>query len=158
MKRRLSAVLALAALLTQLLLSARATGAVLTVRAPGRTIKAGESFAVTVELAGNPGFCAAQFTLTYDRNKMTCTSAAASGLLGGVRSAANANAAGGAAIAAASALPVAGDGELARFQFTARADLKNIAFSLANFALTNESSAAIPCTVVGATWTASETP
>lgn len=124
------------ALLTALILAAlvpqgaRAAGTEISVNAPSGSIRAGESFTVTVDVSGNPGFCAVQFILAFDQDALSCSSASSGTLLTGVLSAVNPEADAGAILGAASVDPVQGDGTLGTFQFTAKKDLENPGFRL----------------------------
>lgn len=106
--------------------------------APADLPRAGESFTVTVDLTGNPGFSAVQFTLPYDQEAMECTSANTGDLLKGALAAGNPAADEGAIIAAASLSEIQGDGRLAVFTFAAKRDLTALDFSLADVVLADE--------------------
>jgi len=49
-----------------LMVSALAVNTALTIKTPATIPKAGETFAVTVDISGNPGFSSLGFTLTFD--------------------------------------------------------------------------------------------
>lgn len=110
----------------------------ISINAPAGTIQAGDSFTVTVDLSGNPGFCAVQFTLAFDQDTLTCTDASTGNLLQGMLSASNPEADTGAIIAAASVDPVQKDGTLGTFRFTAKEDLSNPSFRLEEVLLADE--------------------
>lgn len=135
MKRLFTALLLTAALL---LSAPAASAASLSVNGPPGSVRAGESFAVTVELEGGEMFCAAQFTLAFDREEMECVEAKPGPLLQGMLSAENPDAPEGAIIAAASAEPVRGGGVLGTFRFTARADLESPRLTLRDVLLGDE--------------------
>lgn len=115
--------------------------------APADLPRAGESFTVTVDLTGNPGFSAVQFTLPYDRDAMECTSANPGTLLKGMMAASNPAADTGAIIAAASVYEIQGDGQAAVFTFTAKRDLPSLEFSLINVELANGEDEVLDTTV-----------
>lgn len=125
----MSMMLALLLLLT-LPTAAAAAGTKLTVKTPTVLPKAGETFIVEVDISGNPGIAAAQFTLTYDKASMTCSRAMLGSVLSGMLSATNPDATTGAIIAAASADEASGDGALGVFTFTAKKDLTAWDFSV----------------------------
>lgn len=135
-----------------------ASGAVLAVKTPATIPKAGETFTVTVEIAGNPGLCSVQFTLAYDKDLMTCTKADEGTILDSMLSVMNANARDGAIVAAASAEPATGDGDLAEFTFTASRNLTEYGFRLAETVLSDARGTDIPFTVTGAELVEPETP
>lgn len=135
MKRLFTALLLTAALL---LSAPAASAASLSITGPPGSVRAGESFAVTVELDGGEAFCAAQFTLAFDREEMECVEAKPGPLLEGMLSAENPDAPEGAIIAAASAEPVQGGGVLGTFRFTAKADLESPRFTLKDALLGDE--------------------
>lgn len=129
---------------------ARAAAAELRVNAPEALPKAGETFTVTVDIAGNPGFSAVQFTILFDSGTMICSDAAAGPLLSRALTATNEEAPEGAAVAAASSKPVNGDGQLASFIFTAKQDITANDFRVKINALTNELGESVAYTVKGA--------
>lgn len=122
--RKISAWLLAAALALTLLPTAfAADDAVITVHVPDGGVRAGDTFTVTVDISGNPGFSAAQFTLTYDHDALECTGIGIGDVLQGMMSATNPDARGtGAIVAAASVNESTGDGQLATFYFTAKQD------------------------------------
>lgn len=111
---RLLALFVLAALLT---LPASAAGTALSIHAPETLPAVGETFTVSVEISGNPGLCAAQYTLTFDRSVVACESVSVGTVLAGTLSATNPKAAGGAIVAAATVTPAEGDGAIGEFTF-----------------------------------------
>lgn len=135
MKRQFTALLLTAALL---LSAPAASAASLSVTGPPGSVRAGESFTVTVEMDGGEAFCAAQFTLAFDREEMECVEARPGPLLEGMLSAENPDAPEGAIIAAASAEPVQGGGVLGTFRFTAKTDLDSPRFTLKDALLGDE--------------------
>ncbi len=151
MRRYLGAWLLTAALILSLLPAmALAADTTLTVKTPENLPKEGEAFTVTVDITGNPGLCAVQFTLAYDKNRMTCTDAEEGGLLDGMARTTNPSAADGAVLLAASTSPATGDGTLGTFTFRAEQDIDEFAFKIANVVLTDANVAAVAYTVVGA--------
>lgn len=135
MKRQFTALLLTAVLL---LSAPAASAASLSVTGPPGSVRAGESFTVTVEMDGGESFCAAQFTLAFDREEMECVEARPGPLLEGMLSAENPDAPEGAIIAAASAEPVQGGGVLGTFRFTAKTDLDSPRFTLKDALLGDE--------------------
>lgn len=143
--RRLMALLLLLPVLLLLLPGAGFPGQTeLTVMTPETLPKAGEEFLITVEIGGNPGLCAAQFTLAYDRSAVSCTAADAGEILSGTLWVSNPAAPAGAVIAAASTDPAEGDGTLAEYCFTALTDLTEWPFALAAVSLADTENADIP--------------
>lgn len=98
-------------------LSALAAGATLRIDAPDTLPAVGETFTVTVEITGNPGLCAAQYTLAFDSQLVSCESAQMGDVLSGTLSAANPSASSGAIVAAATITPATGDGTIGVFTF-----------------------------------------
>lgn len=129
----------------------RAAGTELRINTPETVPKAGETFTVTVDISGNPGFSAVQFTIPFEKDVMTCTRASTGALLRGSLSATNNDAPEGAVIAAASAGPMKGDGQLAAFTFTAKRDLTRDDFRIREIVLSNEKGEDLAYTVQGAT-------
>lgn len=125
----------------------RAAGAVFCIAAPEALPRAGETFTVTVDLTGNPGLAAVQFTLAYNRAAVACTGAAAGPLLEGSLSATNPAAKTGAIVAAASAQELRGDGRLASFTFTVKEEGADPGFRLEEVILTRADGAEIPHSV-----------
>ena len=130
---------------------ASAADTVLTINPPGTLPKAGQSFTVTVELSGNPGLTAVQFTLGFDTGAMSCTKAKIGEALSGTLSATNPSAPLGAAIAAASVDPISNDGTVASFSFTAIRDLTEMSFTLQEVLLSDAAGNSVSFTVTGGT-------
>lgn len=108
----------LAALLAAALsLPAAAEGTSLIISAPETLPAVGETFTVTVAISGNPGLCAAQYTLAFDASVVRCESASVGELLRNTFSAANPNGKDGAIVAAATVTPATGDGSVGVFTF-----------------------------------------
>lgn len=107
-----------------------AGGAVFEVRVPRTLPRADDVFTVEVALTGNPGFAAAQFTLAYDKAKLTCLRADLGELLRGTVSVTNPDASDGALIAGATLTPVTADGVLGEFVFRAKTDLDELDLTL----------------------------
>lgn len=118
-RSRIPLLLLFALLLSLALPAAASEGCSLRIEAPA-SVQAGERFTVRVLLDGNPGLCAAQFTLQYDSAALTCTSCEAGEVLSRMLAAANPSASGGAAIAAASTTASTKDGALGVYEFLAR--------------------------------------
>ena len=94
-----------------------AAGTSLKIDAPASLPAVGETFTVTVDISGNPGLCAAQYTLTFDGTVVECVSASVGDVLRGTLSATNPSASDGARVAAASVDPATGDGSIGVFTF-----------------------------------------
>ena len=142
--------LCLVVLLLTALLPVSAAGTVLEIKAPSAQPKVGETYTVTVDISGNPGLCAAQFTLTYDKSALECVSADLGKVLKGALTATNPNASDGAIIAMASATPMKGDGTLGEFTFRVKKNAAANSFALADVVLTGDGSN-ITFTVTGGT-------
>ena len=150
MKQRWRAGLLAVAMAISLSVPAWAESAVLTVKPPGEAVKAGETFTVEVDLTGNPGFDAVQFTLGFDDSVMDCTSARIGGLMDGSIGAANPDAADGAIVAAASFSTISQDGTIAQFRFTAKQDISDYRFTFSDAFLVSQGEE-VPYTLSGAT-------
>lgn len=114
MKRKLVGVLLALSLLC---VPAYAADAALTVDAPDTLPAVGETFTVEVDLAGNPGFSAAQFTLAFNSSVVDCQSVQLGSVLSGMMSATNPDAAEGAIVAAVSTGTVTKNGTVGVFTF-----------------------------------------
>lgn len=115
--RKFTRSLLLMLLTLALALPVRAAETSLRIDAPETLPAVGETFTVTVEITGNPGLCAAQYTLAFDSQLVSCESAQVGEVLSGTLSATNPNASGGAIVAAASVDPARGDGSIGVFTF-----------------------------------------
>ena len=109
--------LLLVLMIAMLSLPAYAAGTSLKIDAPASLPAVGETFTVKVDISGNPGLCAAQYTLAFDKTVVTCVSASVGDVLKGTLSAANPDAADGAIVAAAATSPAKGDGSIGVFTF-----------------------------------------
>ncbi len=109
--------LLLVLMIAMLSLPAYAAGTSLKIDAPASLPAVGETFTVKVDISGNPGLCAAQYTLAFDKTVVTCVSASVGDVLKGTLSAANPDAADGAIVAAAATSPAKGDGTVGVFTF-----------------------------------------
>ena len=114
---RAAAALLLAAIILLPGLPARAAETTLTVTVPETLPAVGETFTVTVDLSGNPGLCAAQYTLAFDQSVLSCESAQVGDVLRGTFSATNPQGPEGAIVAAATTTPVTKDGTVGVFTF-----------------------------------------
>jgi hypothetical protein len=112
-KRILAAALALCLLLA-VMPAALAAGTTLTLQTP-ETPAVGESFTVTVAIAGNPGVNAIQMTLAYDKSVVNCTKAQIGSVLKGALSVTNEKAHNGAKVVAASVDALDSNGTIATF-------------------------------------------
>lgn len=127
-----------------------AESAKLTVKAPEAVPAVGEEFTVTVELSNNPGVCAVQFTLAYDKSKLECTAASTGLLLNGMLAVANPDADTGAIVAAATTDPIEDDGIIGAFKFVLKDAVETLDFAIADVTLKNQNSEDIPYEVIGA--------
>lgn len=136
MKKRFPALTLLLTLL--LCVAVRAAEPRLEVRPPAAPVGAGQEFAVTVDLTGNPGVQTIQFALAFDHSLMECVAAEVGDI---TRKAdiriAEADTPSGAAIAAASMQPVTGDGTVGLFRFKAKESLSNFHFSMENISISD---------------------
>lgn len=117
MKKRISVLLALVLALALVPVPAFAAGTTLTVDAPDTLPEKGETFTVTVDISGNPGLCAAQYTLTFNKSVVRCESVTLGSVLEGMLSATNPDAEKGAIVACASPDAKSGDGTLSEYTF-----------------------------------------
>ena len=76
--------LLLVLMIAMLSLPAYAAGTSLKIDAPASLPAVGETFTVKVDISGNPGLCAAQYTLAFDKTVVTCVSASVGDVLKGV--------------------------------------------------------------------------
>ena len=116
-RNRILCVLMAALLAAALSLPAAAEGTSLTISAPETLPAVGETFTVTVAISGNPGLCAAQYTLAFDPSVVRCESASVGDILRGTFAATNPKAEAGAIVAAATVTPATGDGSVGVFTF-----------------------------------------
>lgn len=150
MKKRIGAFGLVIAMLLTLACPALAADTTFVIKGPSTSPKAGETFTVTVELTGNPGFNAIGFTLIYDKNKMTCTSAKEGDRMQGMLSVTNPNASTGAIVTGASVEAKTGDGAVGRFTFTAKTDLTELKFGLSDIVLSDAEGKSISYQIVTA--------
>lgn len=136
MKRKICGAVLLLALLCAMTLPAAAVGTSLRLEGPETLPAEGESFTLCMTIQGNPGLCAAQYTLRYDRTLLTCTGASVGSVLKGTLSVVNPEAEDGVIAAAASVDPAKGDGSIGEFTFRV---LKagTVRFTLADVSLTD---------------------
>ena len=120
-----------------------------TVDAPSELPKAGEEFEVSVSISNNPGFCAVQFVLQYDKAVMTCDEIFLEDILAGAISATNPDNSDGAIIAAATLNPIENDGKLATYIFTAKEAVENLKFRINDVTLCDEERNDIEYEIVG---------
>ena len=76
-------ILVLSLLVSLLCVHAAAAGTSVRIDAPETLPAVGETFTVTVDISGNPGLCAAQYTLTFDGTVVECVSASVGDVLRG---------------------------------------------------------------------------
>ncbi len=150
MKKRMLTLASALALMLSLLTTAHAADVTLTVKTPETIPRAGEEFTVTVDISGNPGLCAAQLVLEYDRDAVDCKNVWTETVLEKMLAVTNGAAEEGAIVAAASTEPARKDGPMAAFVFVAKVDLTGYSFKLNVARLTGADSEQIPFTVEGA--------
>ncbi|MBQ3053565.1 MAG: S-layer homology domain-containing protein [Clostridia bacterium] len=125
--------------------------AVFDICVPSELPKAGETFEITVELSNNPGFCAIQFTLSYDNTIMECKRAEIGEMLDGASlSVTNPKADTGAIVSVASLDAIEGDGEIASYRFVAKEDITEFDFNLKNVSLSDFDGNAVSYHISGA--------
>lgn len=149
MKKRIGALGLAAVLLLTLICPALAANgkAEFVVNAPA-SVKAGESFTVTVELKDNPGFNAFGFTLTYDQEQITCTGADGGAVVKAMLYVANPTGPDGSTVTGASVETVKGDGIMGTFTFTAKSDLNELTFGLTEMVFVDEYGDPLPYEIV----------
>ena len=145
-KRVFSCLMTVFLLANLLSVGAVAAGTEISVSPPDTLPAVGESFTVTVDLSGNPGVAAAQFTLQFDSAVVDCKQVSTGTVLSGMLSATNPDAADGAIVAAASTSESKKDGTLATYVFTVvgSGDPK---FGVADLVLSNAAGNDVICTV-----------
>ena len=144
MKKRFPALIPFLALL--LCVSVRAAGPCLEAHLPESPVEAGEEFAVTVDLTGNPGILHLQFTLAFDRKRMECTEIELGEALKAdtqtgqeqALSSVNPKGSDGAVLAAISLNPITKDGPVGIFHFKAKEKLSDFHFSIEKIYLGND--------------------
>jgi len=99
------------------------SSAVFKIIPPTELPKAGDEFEVTVELSNNPGFCAIQFTLAYDRNMLECVEVESGEVLDGALTVTNPNGNLGAIVSAACLDALSENGTVATVYFVAKEDI-----------------------------------
>ena len=156
MKKRFPALIPFLALL--LCVSVRAAGPCLEAHLPESPVEAGEEFAVTVDLTGNPGILHIQFTLAFDRERMECTEIElGEALKADMRtgqeqalSSVNPKGSDGAVLAAISLNPITKDGPVGIFHFKAKEKLSDFHFSIEKIYLGNDAIEKYDVTVTNA--------
>ena len=138
--------MALGLLVNLLTVGAMAAGTEITVTPPQALPAVGETFTVSVELAGNPGFAALQFTLRFDADVVDCRRVSTGEVLSEMMKDGNPDAETGAIVAAVSASESRKNGNLATFTFAVvgSGDPK---FSISNLVLSDEDGEQVACTV-----------
>lgn len=144
MRKRIGALGLAAVLLLAMICPALAAGTKFVVKGPEEAPRKGETFTVNVELKDNPGFNVIQFTLTFDKEKMTCTEAEAGEVMGNMMAVTNPSNPKGAVVAGASVRPMTGDGVVAAFTFVAESDLTEMELGLAEIELGGKGGDPIP--------------
>lgn len=147
---RAAAALLLAAIILLPGLPARAAETTLTVTVPETLPAVGETFTVTVDLSGNPGLCAAQYTLAFDQSVLSCESAQVGDVLRGTFSATNPQGPEGAIVAAATTTPVTKDGTVGVFTFRVT-KAGDAGFALRDLVFTDQEGNSITITLPGGT-------
>lgn len=121
MRRWTSAALLALALAVGLLVPAgRAAGTELCLTVPEELPRAGETFTVSVDISGNPGFAAVEFVLDYDKATFECTDVRTGTLLSNAMAGANVTDQGDAVVIAVNDSEIQGDGQLGIFSFTVK--------------------------------------
>ncbi len=115
--------------------SAASDSAVLAINCPQELPKTGEKIEITVDISNNPGICAVQFTLSYDKNIFECEEAKLGGVLRGMPSAINKDSQSGIVVAVANASAVYDNGTLFKCVFLAKEDAEKLDFSLKDVSL-----------------------
>ncbi len=149
MKKRVGAILtAIALMLSLLTTAAMAAGTTLTVKTPETVPRAGETFTVTVEISGNPGFASVGLAISYDETVARCESVETGDALKGAMTAVNPKASDGARVSAASAYDLDADGTLAELRFLMLKD-GDPAVTVARVKLNSADGDRITCSVEG---------
>ena len=144
MKKLLTACLLIFSVIVMSLPVAMASeSAVFEIKTPSALPKAGDTFQVSVELSGNAGFAAIQFTLSYNKTLMECEDVITGELLKGAFSSVNNDGHDGAIVAASSLKALGGDGVVAQYTFKAKQDILSYAFVLKDILLTDVKNADI---------------
>ena len=149
MRKKLLTPVLILALLLSLALPALAAGTELVITAPTVAPKAGESFEVTVEIKGNPGFCQFEFTLGFDKELLRCTEIEIGPVLRATLHAENPNNKDGAAIVAGAVEEIGEDGRLLTLHFTASRDLSGSVFEVLKLRMADEDRKEFSLTVTG---------
>lgn len=145
--KKLCAVFLSVCLILSVAPSVFSAGTTLTLQVPSALPKAGESFTVSVDVSGNPGFSVVQFIVRYDKERLTCTGISFGKLLSGALGDTNTNYKDGAAIAAASLDPITGNGQIAEFTFRAKSELTELDFSLMDVTFADKNGTALAFTM-----------
>lgn len=95
------------------------------------TTAVGGSFTVTAELSGNTGINALQFTVGFDETILDCVEITTGGVMDGMMSAVNPDAAAGAIVSGATTNTTSANGTVAELEFTVLAE-GNYDFTLSN--------------------------
>ena len=117
MRKKILSLLLSLCLCLSLMPTALAAGTELKVTAPEELPAVGETFTVTVDISGNPGFAALGVTLGYDKSVLKCVDIYAGSALQGAMTVSNPDASKGAIVAAASSKDIARDGNVATYTF-----------------------------------------
>ena len=111
-KKRIPALLLALCMMLSMAVTAHAAGTTLQVDVPQSLPAVGETFTVTVSIAGNPGLGAVQLALGFDDTVLDCTRISQGSMLRGALSASNSKAEDGARLSAATLDEISGDGTL----------------------------------------------
>ena len=126
-----------------------AAGTQFEIRLPEQPVRAGEEFLIAVDLTGNPGFSALQFTLAYDKSQMECIEVLPDRFLGSMAASNVAARNGeGAVLAAISIEAITGDGTVGSFRFVSREDMDRPDVRLTHVLLQSSDEQVIPVSVV----------
>jgi len=115
--------------------SARADRATFEIKLPDELPQKGDTFEVSIEISDNPGFCALEFVLTYDKKIMVCEDMSLKGILKNAMGVTNPEAADGAKLGAVSLDLLEGDGTITEFIFVAKEDITEFDFELEDLVL-----------------------
>ncbi|GEM_PF-6006850 len=117
MKKTLLSFLLIVSVLVAMIIPASADTTVLTINRPSLP-SVGESFTLTLDISGNPGFNALNVSLGFDHAVVRCDEIIQGTVADGMTFISNPNAIGGAIIGAVAISPATENGTIATFRFT----------------------------------------
>lgn len=150
MIKRILALAAAAALMLALLIPAHAEGAEMRVVGPETAPAVGESFTVSLELSGNPGFYASELSVSFDKTLLSCTALEPGEMLDRSMVADNLSADAGVRFASASADPTEDDGTFCTLTCTVLRPAVEYRIDISSASLFDENERLIPLTLSGA--------